>query len=113
MVRNALCAPELKSWLLRFGAVCTDIGYTEGVSVVYKTKLTGQKAKDFPYYEDGNMDNKTFVKRQIAMVQAGIVNFESLNYLEANPGMSFQELVDVSKQVFPEVEGEKKKNHWE
>lgn len=68
MVRNALHAPELKSWLLRFAAVCTDSGYTEEVSMVYKAKLAGQKADDFPYYEDGNIDEKTFMKRQIALL---------------------------------------------
>lgn len=35
------------------------------------------------------------------------MNFEFLNYLEPNPGMSFQELVDVFKQVYPRVEEEK------
>lgn len=103
MVRNALRAPELKSWLLRIVAVCIDIGYTEGVSTVYQAKLTGQKVKDFPYYENGNMDGKTFMNRQIASLQVGIMNFEFLNYLEANLGMSIQELVDVFKQVYPEV----------
>lgn len=39
MVRNALCARKLKSWLLRFAAVCTDIRYTEEVSAVYQAKL--------------------------------------------------------------------------
>lgn len=29
MVKNALCSPELKCWLLRFAATCTDIGYTK------------------------------------------------------------------------------------
>lgn len=43
------------------------------------------------------MDEKTFVNRKIALLQAGIINFEFLNYLEANPGMSMQELVDVFK----------------
>lgn len=68
MVRNWLCVPELKSWLMRFDAVCTDIGYTDRVLAVYKAKFAGQKAEEFPYYEDGNMDEKTFVKRQIALL---------------------------------------------
>lgn len=43
------------------------------------------------------MDEKTFVNRQIALLQDGIVNFEFLNYLEANHGMTIQELVDILK----------------
>lgn len=39
MVKNALYSPELKDWLLRFAATCTDIGYTKGVTTVYKVKL--------------------------------------------------------------------------
>lgn len=108
MVRNALCASEMTSWLKRFSVVCADIRYIGGVSAVFKAKLAGKKAEEFPYYEDGNMDEKAFVKRQIALLQAGIVNFEFLSYIEANSGISCQELVDVFKQVYPKVEGEEK-----
>lgn len=58
-----------------------DIGYIDGVSAVFKAKLARQKAEDFPYYADGNMDEKIFVARQIALLQAGIVKFEFLNYI--------------------------------
>lgn len=36
------------------------------------------------------------------------MNFEFLNYLESNPGMSIHELVDIFKQVYPEVEEKEK-----
>lgn len=92
---------------MRFATVCTDIGYIERVLAVYQAKLARQKTENFPYYEDGNMDEKTFVNRQIALLQAGIVNFEFLNYLEANPGMTIRELLHIFKQVYPEAEKEK------
>lgn len=62
---------------------------------MYYAKLTGQKAKEFIYHKDGNMNGMTFVNKKIALLQAGIVKFEFLNYLEANPGMSIQELVNI------------------
>lgn len=39
MVKNALCSPELKDWLLCFTATYTDIRYTKEVTTVYKAKL--------------------------------------------------------------------------
>lgn len=107
MVKNVICALEMTSWLRRFAAVCTDIGYIDRVSAVFKAKLAGQKADDFPYCEDGNMNEKAFVKGQIALLQAGIINFEFLNYIEANPRMFCQELVYLFKQVSSKVGEEK------
>lgn len=59
MVKNALCSPELKDWLLRFTATCTNIGYTKEVTAVYKVKLQGQKAENFPFSEDENIHGQT------------------------------------------------------
>lgn len=94
MERNALRASE-------YGNM------DERVSEVYKAKLTGKKEEDCPYYENGNMDEKTFANRQIALLQAKIVNFEFLNYLETNPGMTIQELIDIFKKIYPEAEEKK------
>lgn len=38
MVRNALCSPELKEWLLTFAAKCTNIRYTKRVAAVFTAR---------------------------------------------------------------------------
>lgn len=43
MVRNSLCSPELKNWLLAFTTKCTDIGYTEGVTAVFTANQQKEK----------------------------------------------------------------------
>lgn len=43
---------------------------------MYKVKLQGEKDKEFPFFKDGNMHGSTFVDRQIASLQAGVVEFE-------------------------------------
>lgn len=56
------------------------------------------------------MDGLTFVDEKIALLQFGIVDFEFLNYLEANPGLLVQELVNVFRHVYPEPEEEEGAN---
>lgn len=50
------------------------------------------------------MDGPTFIDEQIAELQNRIINFEFLNFIEANPGLSVQELVNIFEQVYPGVE---------
>lgn len=92
MVKNYLCSSGLKDWLLCFAATCTNIGYTEGVIAVFQVKLKNKKAAEFPFFEDENMNCAKFVDRQITLLQSGIVDFEFLNYLEANPDSHWRNL---------------------
>lgn len=50
------------------------------------------------------MDGETFIDRQIALLQGGFAEFKFSNYLESNLGLSVQELVNVFRQVYPNVE---------
>lgn len=52
------------------------------------------------------MNCEKFVDGQIALLQSDIVDFEYLNYLEANQGFSLEELVNVFRYAYPESEQE-------
>lgn len=52
MVRNALCAPELKEWLLTFMTKCTDIRYNEGVTAVFEANRKKEKAAAFRFMKN-------------------------------------------------------------
>lgn len=41
---------------------------------------------------------------RLPQLQNGVIDFEFLSFLEANPGLSSQELANVFEQVYPEVE---------
>lgn len=55
-------------------ATCTDIGYTERVAIVFQAKLKKEKAEEFPFYEEGNMNGAKFVDGQIALFESGGVS---------------------------------------
>lgn len=61
IVRNALCSPELNEWLLTFTTKCTNIGYNEGVKVIFAANQQEENAVEFPYFEEGNIDGPTFI----------------------------------------------------
>lgn len=75
MVENCLCSQELKDWLLTFAAKCIDIGYTEGVAAVFQAKRKDEKAEEFSFYEEENMDGETFVDGKIVALQSSILDF--------------------------------------
>lgn len=104
MVRKTLCFPELKEWLLAFATKCIDIGYTEGVTAVFTANQQKEKAAKFPFYGEGDTDRLMFIDGQIVELQNGVIDFEFLRFIEANPSLSSQDLATVFEQVYPEVE---------
>lgn len=104
MVRNALCSPELKEWLLSFATKCTNIGYTGGVTALFIANRQKEKASKFLFYGEGDTDGPKFIDGQIGRLQSGVLDFEFLNFIEANIGLSSKELASVFEHLYPEVE---------
>lgn len=52
------------------------------------------------------MDGEKFLDGQITLLQTGIVDFEFLNYLEANPKLALEKLVNVFRYAYPKPEQE-------
>lgn len=104
MVRNTLCSPELKEWLLAFATKCTDIGYTERVTAVFAANHQEEKAAKFPFYNERDTDGPEYIDGQIAQLQNGEIDFEFLHFIETNPGLSSQALASVFEQAYLEIE---------
>lgn len=52
---------------------------------MFEANRQKEKAATFPFYEKGNINGPTFIDAQIALLQAGVIDFEFLNFIEANP----------------------------
>lgn len=100
MVENCLCSNELKDQLLTYAAKLIDVGYAEGVDILFKAKLKEENAEEFPFYEEGNIDGDIYVHEQVAALQSSILDFNFLNYLEANLGLPVQEIVNVFRYAY-------------
>lgn len=89
---------------MTFVTKCTNIGYTEGVIAVFEANQQKKKAVEFLYFGERNTDGPTYIDEHIAQLQNGVIDFKVLNFIEANPRLLSQELVNVFEQVYPEVE---------
>lgn len=106
MVVTCLKAPELYQWLLRFARSILNIGRTREASSVFDKYV-----KDKEYWKDKKIEDilgctrrltykETYIDDKITLLQAGRIKFQFLEYLSANPGISFHELENFSYYAY-------------
>lgn len=72
MMRNALCSPELKEWLLTLTTKYTDIGYTEGVTAVFASNQQRKKAAEFPILKKGTWMGQPLLMSKLQNCKIGL-----------------------------------------
>lgn len=90
VARTCLRSPEVYEWLLEFSGVLINIGYSTGVKAVYATNLEDKDPNDFKDFAKGDVGAGEQIKRRVERLRFGQMNFEFLEYLSTNPGLSFE-----------------------
>lgn len=82
-----------------------NIGYSSGVKAVYTTYLKDKDPNDFKDFAKCDVDAANQIKRRVERLRFGQMNFEFLEYLSANPGLSFEELKEMDTGAYRRLDG--------
>lgn len=75
------------------------------MKVVYTTYLKDKNLNDFKDFAKGNVDAGDQIKRRVERLRFGQMNFEFLEYLFVNSGLSFEELREMDTTAYRRLDG--------